>query len=468
MMGKKTSIILLSSMVVLSSALSACSSNKATSPNSTDATSTQSADPSQSKEVVTIRVQMGDGELTKEQIQEFNDSHPNIKVERVDADYNKLMAMVAANNAPDIIRVTGANELPSYVLRGLALNLTSYFESSEVFKKDDLLPIVDVFKFNGTTQGQGDMYGVPKDWSPDFTIFYNKKLFQEAGIPLPSATEPLTWDQIFDYAGKLTKKDGDKITQHGFLNFLGYGGAGDITPTQETLILQLQQQGKSLFDEQGKANFNSPEAIAILKQWVDAVKAGYGQSPLNPAVEWSPILFSDSKVGMIMAGYFLSNFFKENEKSKDHLSDFALMPTPVMAGGTQISATGAATGGIIYSKTKHPKEAWEVFEWYFGGKPADDRAKSGNGLPIFNSKMALLPQNNDFEKQSYEVVQNELKHLQPLKFNNFISAQGMQKIFEKLIVPVYFDKDTLESALEKMNTDANLLIQEGKEIAGVK
>ena len=61
-----------------------------------------------------------------------------------------------------------------------------------------------------------------------------------------------------------------------------------------------------------------------------------------------------------------------------------MIPAPIADGGTRVSPTGSATGAIINNATKHPEETWKVYEWFFGGKPAEDRAKSGWEFRLIN------------------------------------------------------------------------------------
>ena len=97
---------------------------------------------------VTVRFNMGDGEITKDQIKEFETANPTIKIQREDVDTTKLAAQLATGEAPDIIRMTGVNDLPSYVIRGIAMDLTKYIDTSTVIKKDDFVPTVDVYRFD--------------------------------------------------------------------------------------------------------------------------------------------------------------------------------------------------------------------------------------------------------------------------------------------------------------------------------
>ncbi|EFU40516.1 extracellular solute-binding protein family 1 [Paenibacillus vortex V453] len=140
---------------------------------SAEASSPATSQAESNGEQVVIRHTMHDHEFTPEMIAEFEKEHPNIKIETVPADYNKLMSMITAGNVPDIIR-TDLSELPGYVNKGMALDLTDYFNSSAVLQPDDFLPIVNQYRFDPVKgkQGEGELYGFPMDVSPDFTIFY--------------------------------------------------------------------------------------------------------------------------------------------------------------------------------------------------------------------------------------------------------------------------------------------------------
>lgn len=53
----------------------------------------------------------------------------------------------------------------------------------------------------------GGMYGLPiTTWA--MVLFYNKEIFDKFGVPFPA--ENMTWDDMYDVARRLTRKDGDK------------------------------------------------------------------------------------------------------------------------------------------------------------------------------------------------------------------------------------------------------------------
>ncbi|MFC5401231.1 ABC transporter substrate-binding protein [Cohnella soli] len=476
-MSKKWLFQLTALSLVLALVLAGCSGNNggkgnAASPSSgaSDAGQTSpaaSSEDSGNGEKVTIRINLAIGEIFDEQIAEFEAAHPNIHVERVDSDFNKLMSQIAAKSeiTPDIFRLFGASEFPFYASRGLALDLQPYFDKSEIFKQDDLLDATNIFRWDGKVSGQGDIYGFPKDWAPDFNLFINKKLFEEAGIPIPSDKQSLTWEQVMEYAKKLTKKNGEKVEQWGLYDPLG----GGVAMNQDLMLAQLASLGQSLYSaDNSSIVLDTPEAKKVMQYWIDAVQAPVGPSALHTEALNFIDLFSQDKLGMMIVGYWFSGMLRTNELTKNHLDDFVMLPAPIMEGGKRVEATRSGTGGIIYSGTKHPNEAWTVFEWFYGAKPAEDRAKGGWGVPGFKSRIELLPQETNFDKQTHSIIVDDLKNLTTLPYNPYMSAMSLGTILDKYMTPVYFGKDTLDGAIEKVTKEVNIQIQENKDIVGAK
>jgi multiple sugar transport system substrate-binding protein len=407
---------------------------------------------------VTIRTNIPENEMSNEQIKQFEDANPNIKIERVILESTKLEAQIATGDAPDIIRVNGVNELASFVIQGVALDLDSHIRNSTELKADDLLPVVDLFRFNLKKLGQGPLYGIPKDWSPDFTIWYNKKLFDAAKVQVPDTSKPLTWSQLFELARKLTLSEGGAIKQYG----LAVAGINGKTEANLPVLMQylLSKDVKVFSADFTQTDFLKTEAKEFLAKWIEAVKGNYGPNQINQdKTSWGGETFLNEKAAMLINGYWFSSALREDDKAKTHLNDFGMLPAPVADGGQRVSPIGAATGAIINKNTKYPEEAWKVFEWYFAGKPAEERAKSGWGVPIQKHLIPLLPQQTEFDKRVYTVLNDEMKYSNKLlEVNPFLLNARI--IFSKHMTPVYFDKSTLDDALKNMNREANSLVKE--------
>src|SRR5438094_10265186 len=109
----------------------------------------------------------------------------------------------------------------------------------------------------------------------------------------------------------------------------------------------------------------------------------------------------------------------ESDKTKGKT---VMLPAPTWA-GVRRDPTMTATGWVISSQTKDPDAAWAVFEQYMGGKPAQDRAKSGWGVPGLKSLYPQMPQQTDFQNQVHTVLQGELsKRDFILQFNRYMDG----------------------------------------------
>lgn len=141
------------------------------------------------KEPVTIRwfVGLGTGgnpeqqETQQKVVDAWNAAHPDIKLEievvQNDVAYDRLKTEIASGNPPDIVGpvgVRGANEFT-----GLFLDLTPYLAGYDL---SDFDPAQVAF-WNFAGEGQ---VSLPFAVYPSF-IYYNKDLFDEAGLPYPPA-----------------------------------------------------------------------------------------------------------------------------------------------------------------------------------------------------------------------------------------------------------------------------------------
>ena len=82
-----------------------------------------------------------------------------------------------------------------------------------------------------------------------------------------------------------------------------------------------------------------------------------------------------------------------------------------------------------------------------------------------------MPQQTNFDKQTYEVLNDEIQHGNTdkvLQFNPYLNASAVNGLIDKLITPIYFGKDTTDKALPELEKQTQALINEGMDIAGVK
>ena len=104
-------------------------------------------------------------------------------------------------------------------------------------------------------------------------VFYNKALFEENGLELPSADpdNPWTWEEYVDVAKKLTKDyDGKTPLDEGF-NDQDVMTYGTVMPTDFVKWLPLLYSNNSAIanDEGTELLINTPEGIEVIQAIAD-------------------------------------------------------------------------------------------------------------------------------------------------------------------------------------------------------
>jgi multiple sugar transport system substrate-binding protein len=188
----RRSLTLLAAGTVAALALAGCSSG------GTDASGDSGSAGAGSFDSVEAALEKG-GEITywswtpsaEAQVAAFQKEYPNVKVNLVNAgtnneEYTKLQnAIKAGSGAPDVVQVE-YYAFPQFALTDAFADLAPYgFADFE----DDYTAST----WNSVTSGDA-IYGLPQDSGP-MALFYNKAVFDAAGVEVPT-----TWDQYYEAA----------------------------------------------------------------------------------------------------------------------------------------------------------------------------------------------------------------------------------------------------------------------------
>ncbi|HEU5102583.1 MAG TPA: extracellular solute-binding protein [Roseiflexaceae bacterium] len=375
--------------------LAACGDDTAaTAPTPAPASATSA--PAASGAATKLTLMIGEAEFSDDQIKAFTDAHPGISIERAPDDEAQFKASLEAGTPPDLIRTDGFR-LANLAQRGVLLDLTDYFNASTLIKKDDLAPPNDYYHY------QGRIYGMPKDWSPDYSLFVSSAAFEQADLPLPSTTKALTYPELRDLARKLTKRDGDKVTQMGY----GYSFSTFARIVQGLLV----QRGEKLYKPDFSAIVlqENPAAIEILRYFYDISKENVTWNPLSPSPSWAGEDFLKGILGICQLGYWYSAMITANNETLEKQRP-VLLPAPSWDGKQRFNPTAAAVGLVVAKSAKNPDAAWQLFEYYMAGSPAKARAASGWGVPALKSLYPLMPRGSAFQRQVQEQLSDELQY----------------------------------------------------------
>jgi multiple sugar transport system substrate-binding protein len=396
-------------------------------------------------------------EFTEDHVNEFEADNPGIAVEVLEADLTRFFAMYAAGTPPDILRVQ-APSIPQYLARNMLLDLTPFFETSDVLSLDDLAPANDYYKAGDPLSvGQGPIYGMCKDFSPDCTIFANTALFEDAGLPVPDDTEALTYEEVADLSRQITTFEGDRLVVLGYAYETGW--------VDRFIMNKIAETGDSIFsDDFTRLTIRDNDAAyAAGRYYYDLAEERLAQSVINPSpAGWFGTDFTQGILAMAQYGFW----YGAMAESEENEGDVIMLPGPTWA-GVRRNPTVTATGMIVSRPTNVPQAAWRVFEYYNGGAPAVERAGSGWGVPALESMYPLIPDETEFQQQKLRVLMGELALAPPpLQFNPYLGEEAVATTWNAQMDRALTGELTFDEALANIESQVNASIQDGIERLG--
>jgi multiple sugar transport system substrate-binding protein len=410
--------------------------------------------------VMSQELTTGAGNPGTPSIKDFEDLHPNIKIELLAVDAAKFQAMMAAGQPPDIWR-TQAPLIPQWAKRGQLLNLDKYFRTSDLIHTAQLTAANDYYRYRSGKIGVGPRYGMVKDWSPDETVWVRTDLFRGTGIHLPGPNDKWTYDDLWEIATKLKAK---KKSLRWIIDI-----ANSYAWIDRHVMVQLASIGKSLYPKDfSHINLTkNPAAMAAFHYSFRYSQHKLDLGPENPNPDgWSGPGFVAGKIPMTQYGYWFLGMISDTGGPGNKNSRLLLAPT--WKHGKHYDPTITATGWVISSRTKNPDAAWAVFEWYMGGKPARDRAGIGWGVPAQRSLFDRLPTKTPVQRAAKKTLLHELPASRgTLQYNPYLVGladnTAVATAYQKYLADAAKGKMSFQSFMKKVEADTNRAIKVGKQ-----
>ena len=225
------------------------------------------------------------GKAIEELVNQFNASHPNIKVVGTyQGNYTTAMAKVysaiTGNTLPNVAQLGAAPLLGS---SGAVLPVKDFLAIDSSFDLEKIHPA-----FLQYNTAAGELWSLPFNNSVPI-LLYNKDLFVAAGLDPEDPPEDI--DELLEYAKALTIKD-----SNGIVTQYGLNTKDDTHWYLSTLFLENGAQIVS--EDESEMLYNSPEAVAMLQTWSDWVNVDQVM-PRNQHAE-AQSDFLAGKLGMLM------------------------------------------------------------------------------------------------------------------------------------------------------------------------
>ncbi len=339
-------------------------------------------------------------------IQAFEKAHPGVCVKMEGYSFGDLfqttqVRMRAHDSSIDVLLVDQP-VVAAYTALGYLSSLDGTFTAQQL-AQTWVKPAIDAGKVDG------HLMAAPQDSSIQL-LYFNRKLFADAGVTPPTGLVPgetvtyadvaalakqhrWTWEQVTAAAKRLTVRTGGATRTWGF------------TFGQPDELYQLQPLGLSL-----GGTILSPDGTTVdgylngpawqkAAAWYGDLFNGAKVSPKGVPYPQTADLFAEGKVALYAGGAWQLGKFKSSGV------DFGIAPYPAFAGGTVATPTGGWYLGVAAS-SKHKAEAAAFIrfvtaehgaaQWFasYGHFPPQqsvlDTIRSGKAYTVFPDDAYLL------------------------------------------------------------------------------
>ncbi|GHO47349.1 ABC transporter substrate-binding protein [Ktedonospora formicarum] len=278
----------------------------------------------------------------------FTKRHPNITITAENTPWSnylqKYLAQAAGGTLPDIM-YTHYSWIQQFITQGIPISLNNYIGKQPDFNMADFTK-----PSMGFYEQKGQWYAIAYDCGP-YVLFYNKDLFDKAGIKYPDAS--WTLDTMKQVAIKLTSGD-----SHNRI----YGLASLPTPASANIAppFLFPFGARYVNENQTKSLIDQPEAIEAMQWWMEIqlkYKAAPGLAEQQAMQQQQTDEFTAGRAAMAYNGSWITPGLRQNASFK-----WDIAPCPK---GPKAQSTSAEGSGYLISKGgQHTDAAWIYLNEY--------------------------------------------------------------------------------------------------------
>lgn len=339
-------------------------------------------------------------DIREEFHKQFMEKYPDIQIEytqlTIDQYKNTILTAVKSGEAPDLFPVPSGMKLAPLVEEG-------WFQPLDPYIDDDFKNIFEDGTFqNGITMIDDQIYSIPEAAPmPSSLVFYNKKLFEEAGLDPESP--PKTYSELKEYAKKITEAGNGQY--YGFIE-----GGKQSARWLETIRGWASLAGAGLNGNSpinlatNEPTYDSEEVLGIFDLFSDMSNDGsFHPKTMSISAPEARALFGQGQAAFLVQGAWCIGVW--NTDNPDLEYGVMAPPTPDSGrkGSIPIPSVGAWIG--LSKDSKHPEEAALYLKEYYGGDYFQKaRVEQGDAFSVvkdINEKYANVEQLSQY----YEIVQ---------------------------------------------------------------
>lgn len=367
-------------------------------------------------------------DINEKLVKVFEADHPEIRVDTVYTSWSeyfqKAEEWLAAEKTPDVMFF---DFVPVYAHRGMLEDLSPYIARDRLDIEDFYSGLLQYHTYNSR------IYGLPRD-NDTKVIFYNKTLFDEAGLSYP--TSEWTWDDLRDNALKLTRRAGNETTQYGFAYEPG-----------EWWRLWVWQNGGEVYDNDfapTKTLIDSPKTIGAI-QWLANLTNADNVTPQYDIQKTSlgiGELFGQGKLAMAFGNHALVPAFASTPGLK-----WDVVGLPHASGEKRLNVAGGS-GYVIPARSTNKDAAWTFLEWL----------ESPKGQAIFAETGVIVPARRSVGRADIflkgEPIINAYTFLEETEIGRpnpmYPGIQEVSALLDEKLIPVWKGQTRANQAVKDM------------------
>ncbi|MEK5444658.1 ABC transporter substrate-binding protein [Fredinandcohnia sp. FSL W7-1320] len=276
-------------------------------------------------------------------VKKFNANHPDIQVQISPYADRTVLSTFAlqwsqGKTDVDIAMVDGTATAVQFLAKDLLIdfNETDFFQGPTAKEN---------FVGNSVSFGEidGFQFAIPISLET-YAINVNKKMFEEAGLldADGKVIQPKDWNELYEYAKKMTKVEGGKVTQQGMTIQWGPNA-------QSTLISVAQAMNGTFYDKDGVLTFDTPEMREMLEIWKKGADEGVFSIDTFTNKDAGRNNYKADQVAMLLQS---GSHAPEAEPTVGE-GNTTVIPIP----GSEVNGSYAFTAGIIVPRASKNQEA---------------------------------------------------------------------------------------------------------------
>ena len=372
-------------------------------------------------------------EYTLEAIRQFEELHPEIKVDCYYTEWSgyqtKNDIRMASNTESDVMQINFA-WITQYSPDG-----TGYYDISELTEYVDLSSFTEKELNYGMQNGK--LNALPIALNTE-TYYYNKTLFEENGL-----TYPKTWEDLFDVATKLPE---------------GLYVAG--MPAKSAFIMSAayteQKTGRTLVDAEGNLKFTAEDLEEMISFYCSLVREG-----VIPATEnFSKSSITDGDYAGFVAWISDAGSYSDLAIKGGYeveIGDYLTFDGKPLSGWYAKPATMYAIG----KNTDHPKEAAILLDFLLNSEEMALLQGLEKGIPLSEKAKAVLESNDMLYGIQYDAYEKMIEHADSIQvMSAYYENQDLIDAFYDACNEVYYEVTPLEDAALALKDSMELTLEQ--------